>query len=124
MTLNDHLRQRLVECGTLDEVARHLEGMISDFHDADRASDGSWRLVSGRAQVQRVGRLSIQIFPQDHAPAHFHVVFGHEVSAKFLLDNGDYLSGTIDSRDRKKIRCWFESLGAREKLHEVWKQMH
>ena len=124
MTLNDLLRERLIQCNTPEEIARHLESVLTEFLDAELLPDGSWQLTSGRALVDRVGRLTIQIFPQDHAPAHFHVVFGHEVSAKFRLDNCDFISGTINNRDLKKVRCWYESLGASQKLDEVWRKMH
>ena len=124
MTLNDLLRFRMLKCETLEDMAHHLEGLLEEFLDAECAPDGEWQLLSGRALVTKEGRLSIQIFPADHAPAHFHVVFGREVFAKFRMDNGEFISGTIDSRDRRKVRCWFESLGARQKLNEVWENMH
>ncbi len=124
MSLNDLLRERLLRCNTLEEVAGHLEGVLTDFLDAERALDGSWQLKSGRALVQRVGRLSIQIFPHDHLPEHFHVVFRREVFAKFRMDNGEFISGTIDGPDHRRVRCWFEGLGARQKLAEVWAKMH
>ena len=114
----------MLQCNTLEEIAGQLEGVLTEFLDAELSLDGSWHLTSGRALVDRVGRLTLQIFPQDHAPAHFHVVFGREVSAKFRLDNCDFISGTINNRDRKKVNCWFESLGACEKLDEIWEKMH
>lgn len=117
-------RDRLLQCQTLEEIAANLEGLLSELLDAQPAADGEWQLIFGRALVAKVGRLSIQIFPEDHAPAHFHVISGREVSAKFRLDNGAFISGTIDQRDLRKVRCWFERLGAREKLNEVWNRMH
>jgi len=62
--------------------------------------------------VCNVGDLSVQVYPKDHWPPHFHVISKQRgMDARFALDTLDLISikrGKISPKDVKKIRHFFE----------------
>jgi hypothetical protein len=74
-------------------------------------------LLFGRALVGQVNGLRIQIFPREHAPAHFHVS-GPDVDASFQIEDGAFLQGTISAKDAALVRYWYRD--AMPRLIEVW----
>lgn len=104
------------EFSTLEEFEKHLAFLMSSgayiFHE-----DGESFPIFGRALVERIGALKIEIYPKEHAPPHFHVK-GPDVDATFHLTTGRYIDGRIDGRSRDVIEYWFGR--ARLKLIGVW----
>lgn len=63
--------------------------------------------------VCNAGDLSVQVYPKDHWPPHFHVISKQRgMDARFALDTLDFISmkrGKISHKDVKKIRHFFET---------------
>jgi hypothetical protein len=107
---------RLPSFSTVEEFERHLEFLLSGgvyiFEDNGRRFP-----IFGKALVERINGLRIDIFPKEHAPPHFHVR-GPDIDATFRIDTGAFLEGHIDRRSQELIEYWFAE--ARPRLIEVW----
>ena len=49
--------------------------------------------------------IAIRMFFNDHAPPHFHAVFG-EHQAKFDVATGDMIGGSFPRRQQRLVREW------------------
>lgn len=79
--------------------------------------------VSGEAQMMdRIGRLKIIIYPNDHQPPHFHIKTEH-YNLKFSIDDCEIILKKNDrcplrSCDLKAIRKWHSE--NKSSLIEIW----
>lgn len=74
-----------------------------------------------KEEVDRVRSMSVIIYPNDHNPPHFHVKSKNgDVDAKFKIDDGEYISGTISGKDLKRIKAFYNSDKAQIALKTVW----
>lgn len=74
-----------------------------------------------KEEVDRVRHMSVIIYPNDHNPPHFHVKSKNgDVDAKFRIDNGEYISGTISGKDLKRMNAFYRSEKAQIALKAVW----
>jgi hypothetical protein len=107
---------RISEFATVEEFEQHLErlftGGVYIFHDGSRKFP-----IFGRALVERLNGLRIEIYPREHAPPHFHVR-ANDIDAAFSIEDGSLLYGSIDRRAQDLIEYWF--LKAKPRLIEVW----
>lgn len=75
--------------------------------------------------VHRFDGLRVVIYPNDHEPAHVHVMDG-EHEARFALDQGGAVelieNYGFSSRDVTRIRA--ELQGRRDALIEEWRRIH
>ena len=61
--------------------------------------------------------ISIRMFFNDHAPPHFHAVFGrHE--AQVSIETGDIINGRLPPTQRRLVREW--TLRYNAELMENW----
>jgi hypothetical protein len=76
--------------------------------------------------VLRIGSLRVVIYPNDHRPAHIHVI-GHEYEALFCLSCPD---GSVDLRENNGfstpeiIRIIAVLTRHVAELCEAWKEIH
>jgi hypothetical protein len=114
-TLDDVVRDRIVQSRTLGEAARSLLGLLmggySVWHDG--------KLLSTRVLVGRIGQLRIVIHTREHGPPHFHVT-GPGVDGAFAITDCEHLTGDIGRRELGLIKHWHAS--ARRLLVEVWNE--
>lgn len=73
----------------------------------------------GRAQVDRVHGLRIEIRSREHAPPHFHVV-APGVNASFSIADGSLIAGSIGHRQKDLVRFWYHQ--AKVELIRVWNE--
>jgi hypothetical protein len=60
-----------------------------------------------KERVDTVRNMKILIYPNDHNPPHFHVIAKDgSVNAKFTIDTCELISGTINSKDIKRIQAF------------------
>ena len=111
MTLEDVIADRIRQSQTLSDLAYTLR-MLFENHSIFEG-----RLISIRALVGYANGLRIEIHPNDHPPAHFHVRGGN-VNAKFAIGDCRYLDGEIGGRERELVRFWYNN--ARHKLIQTW----
>ena len=95
------------------DIEQHLAGFLAS--GCDVWNDGE--LVFGRQLVGRIDGLKIEIFPNEHAPPHFHV-HAPRIDASFRIEDGTLLQGTVRGKDRRLIEYWY--VRAKPKLVEVW----
>ena len=61
--------------------------------------------------------IRIEIYTDDHLPPHFHVKAGR-MRAKFDIETGKLLRGSLDKRSMRKVRQWMAVNG--DLLMQVW----
>lgn len=66
-----------------------------------------------------LGRLKIQIYPDDHNPPHFHAVTPDN-EAIISLTNLKIIKGEIARRDYDRMLHWASEPANRELLHDAW----
>jgi hypothetical protein len=97
------------------EVRKHRPGNIAallETHLDSTSVSVDGRVYKVKHLVASTGDLSIRVYPNDHAPAHFHVISKQRgIDARFDLDTLEPLSvkkGSLSSRDAKRIKNFFE----------------
>lgn len=71
--------------------------------------------------IKQIGKVKVQIFPDDHNPPHFHVVTpNHE--ALILLSNFKLLAGRIDRKSLEAALDWASS--NKELLQNEWTRLN
>lgn len=98
----------------------HLADIVETLFKSGLAVDEDGRFTHIRARVADVGGLKIEVYPNDHAPPHFHVV-GPGFNAKFDISTCAYLGGHIDHR-RRAILNWFFKHGGRDMALRRWNE--
>lgn len=73
---------------------------------------GNGRLEARKHLVGRIKDLKIEVYPDDHLPAHFHVTSKQRgIDARFSIENLERLSskhGKISSKDEKMVKQFFK----------------
>jgi hypothetical protein len=114
MNLDDIIEKRIRDCGNLSELAFILR-MLFENHSV--SADG--QLLSYRALVGYANGLRIEIHPNEHAPAHFHVR-AQDIDASFSIEECLLLEGRIGSREQDLVRFWYKH--SRQRLVQIWNE--
>ncbi|BCA79061.1 DUF4160 domain-containing protein [Desulfuromonas sp. AOP6] len=61
--------------------------------------------------------VKIEIYSDEHAPPHFHVVHNSEKSS-FDIENGNHIEGDLKRKDQKVVQAWHSK--NKETLKKVW----
>jgi len=64
--------------------------------------------------------IAIQMYYDDHPPPHIHVKY-NEHTARFVIETGALLSGSLPARARRLVQEWIEL--RRPELAENWRRM-
>ena len=67
--------------------------------------------------IVRFGRVKVQMFYGDHNPPHVHV-YGGGHAALIRIEDGEYLSGSLPPRIRRRVLTWIA--GHQSELQELW----
>lgn len=98
---------------SLEDLAEALEKLLnSGCYVWD---DGE--LVNAKQLVAREKGLKIEIYPDEHAPPHFHVKSA-DINASFTIKECDKIQGNISRKDEDLIRYWHKRF--KEKLIDIW----
>lgn len=76
-------------------------------------------LINAKQLVAREKGLKIEIYPDEHAPPHFHVKSAY-INASFTIKECDRIQGDISRKDEDLIKYWHNRF--QEKLIDVWNQ--
>jgi len=109
----DELDRRAKEAKSLQDCAAVLSDLLSGGYSV--WPDGS--LYNIRQLVARVKGLQIHIYPNEHAPPHFHVK-SPDIDASFTIQDCTFMHGNIDIREQNLVRWWFER--SRPQLVATW----
>ena len=71
-------------------------------------------------ELCRFRGIVIRIHPNDHPPAHFHVVYGG-VGASFKIENMDDVDGNIPPRIRQLVTRW--AALHQDELRDAWNKV-
>ena len=101
-----------------------LEDILLEYMDLDESTIDSLIQQPTIKQKERIGtikNLKIIIYSNDHNPPHFHVLSNdYNVNAKFLIENGEFLSGEISAKDLKRIKAFYLSPKTKIIMEKVW----
>lgn len=97
-----------------------LENFLKYYFDCcDIAHDGS--VIHYRHRVASIeGRLTIELYANDHNPPHFHIRY-NEINASFHLHTCEYIIGKITPRDTLKVKEWHKF--NKKYLIECWEKI-
>lgn len=77
--------------------------------------------IKQKERIATIKNLKIIIYSNDHNPPHFHVVSNdYNVNAKFLIENGEFLSGDISVKDLKRIKAFYLSPKTKIIMEKIW----
>ena len=80
---------------------------------------------TSKERIEKIEHLEVWIYSNDHLPPHFHVKSNDlKIDAKFLINTGDYLTGEISSKDKKKVQAFYKSQKGKTILEMIWKKYH
>jgi hypothetical protein len=74
-------------------------------------------LLENKGLVARVNGLKIVIYPDEHAPPHFHVK-SPNINASFSIESCTKLKGKISPQDLNKVKYWYKY--SKSLLINVW----
>ncbi len=114
MALEEIIARRIRQSDSLEELAFILQKL---FENNSVWTDG--RLLTIRALVGYANGLKIEVYPNEHPPAHFHVR-GGDVNASFSIENCRLLGGNTNGREHDLVLFWYKD--ARPQLIRKWNQ--
>ena len=103
----------------MEDFEENLIQFLSDSSSVQYEADGTPYIAHERQLVERINSIKIEIYPNEHAPPHFHVRID-DVNASFAIEDCSYLGGELPSRHLKKIRMWYPH--AKERLIKIWNE--
>lgn len=81
--------------------------------------------LATKERVTTINDLQVKIYPNDHIPPHFHVVSkNQEIDAKFKIENCELISGSMSSKNLKKIKAFYEGTKGKAVLEKIWNKYH
>jgi hypothetical protein len=105
------------ELDGIEEYTEWLEALLHNPCSIFVEDDGEEFLLENKGLVDRVNGLKIEIYPDEHAPPHFHVK-SPNINASFSIESCTKLKGKISSKDLSKIRYWYKH--SKPLLIDVW----
>ena len=115
LSFEEIIARRMGKARNLTELGLLLERFMNECDVID--PNGEPTLIFKRARVSSVGRLTIEIYANEHAPPHFHVR-SQDINATFAITDCRHLDGKISGKDQRLIKLWHS--GAKVKLIEMW----
>ncbi|REG91120.1 DUF4160 domain-containing protein [Flavobacterium aquicola] len=74
-----------------------------------------------RERIGTVNGMQVIIYSNDHNPPHFHVKTNdNRVNAKFKIENGEFLSGEISTKDLKRIELFYNDIKTKILMEKIW----
>ncbi len=81
--------------------------------------------LATKERVETIDDIQVRIYPNDHIPAHFHVVSkNREIDAKFTIEKCELMSGYMSSKNLKKINAFYQGMKGKLVLETIWKKYH
>jgi hypothetical protein len=105
-------------------LERILEDLLKSYMELSESEIDSLLQQPNKSLKERIGTvndLRIIIWSNDHNPPHFHVISkDYSINARFLIENGELMSGDIKSKDLKKIKAFYSSPKTKLVMEKVW----
>ena len=101
-----------------------LENILLDFMELDESTIEyliEQPTIKQKERIDTIKNLKVIIYSNDHNPPHFHVLSNdYNVNAKFLIKNGEFLSGEISIKDLKRIKAFYLSTKTKIIMEKIW----
>ena len=98
--------------------------MLSEIMSHYFSRDSIESYIPGYETRERVGTVNgmqVIIYSNDHNPPHFHVKTNdNRVNAKFKIENGEFISGEISSKDLKRIELFYNDFKTKMVMERIW----
>lgn len=107
----------------LESLTFELNRILRD--DCKLLQNGT--LYFTKALVENIKGLTLNIYPNDHTPPHFHVIAHNpKIDCKINIYDISEYSGDIQNKYYDKIKAWYwdRDYKGREKLIEFWERFH
>jgi len=101
----------------MGDLLRLLEKFLSS-DDYVEEKNGKMYVVETRVRVDIVNGYTIEIYADEHAPPHFHIVKNKKKLAAYTISDCTKLSGTLSNGIEKKVK--FFHACAQDKLIRFW----
>ena len=74
-----------------------------------------------KERITTINDMKVIIYSNDHNPPHFHVKSNDlRINAKFLIENGELLSGEVQSKDLRRIKAFYLNPKNQILLNKIW----
>lgn len=74
-----------------------------------------------KERIATVRNMKLIIYSNDHYPPHFHVKSNdRSIDAKYTLNDCNFLSGFIDSKDEKRIKAFYNDPKVKAIFKKIW----
>lgn len=119
--LRDRELFHLVDPSELESLEESVEYLESILHNPCTVMElkGELHLLEIKVLVATVRGLKIEIYPNEHAPPHFHVK-SQNINASFTIEGCELLDGDISNSDIRKIKFWYNH--SKNLLIERWNE--
>lgn len=101
-----------------------LEPVLDNFMNVDFDFENKSLLIDNvdiKERIATIRKMKIVIYSNDHNPPHFHVISSdNSVNAKFTIDTCELISGTISSKDIKRIQAFHRHPKTVIVLERIW----
>lgn len=79
------------------------------------------KIVIPKERIATIKNMQIIIYSNDHDPPHFHVKSKDKsINAKFTIENCEYISGSISSKDIKRIKLFHSDIKTQIVMKKIW----
>ena len=77
--------------------------------------------IKTKERIETIRNIQILIYSNDHNPPHFHVKSkDKKVDAKFKIENCEFISGSIDKKDLKRLKAFFNDMKTKIVMEMIW----
>ncbi len=74
-----------------------------------------------KERLATIRNMQITIYSNDHYPPHFHVKSkDRKIDAKFKIENCEFISGKIESKDLKRLNAFFNDMKTKIVMDMIW----
>jgi hypothetical protein len=94
---------------------------ILEYYMSAPIDDLQKRLIVPKERIATIRNMHIIIYSNDHNPPHFHVKSKDKsINAKFTIDGCRFISGTISSKEVKRIKLFHSDIKTQIIMKKIW----
>lgn len=103
-----------------EEDLKVLNRLLERYINRTKVSS-EWGVYFIKERVTTIRNMRIEVFANDHNPPHFHVKSKDgKIDVVLKISDCSLIREELSSSDYKRIKAFYESSGAKEKLTKIW----